>query len=175
MYSVYNGEKIGIKPSSPLWKTLAFCRWPWLKVLAFKAAYQVATMVSVSPGKQWWIKGQDPREGFNSVFRVDCYQDWLCAHKHTLIHLTQPVGSLSLYEAVSWAMMYFNFHCWKYFLVIQKRLINSSKNEMWKYFTWEFWFYGIYRYKYYMQYANKKNAYANIHKAFVSLYIHCLG
>ena len=33
----------------------------------------------VSPGKLWWTKGQDPREGFNSLFRLDdCYQGcWL--------------------------------------------------------------------------------------------------
>ena len=39
---------------------------------------------SVSPRKRGWTKGQDPREGLNSLFRVDCYQGcWLCAHSHT--------------------------------------------------------------------------------------------
>ena len=45
----------------------------------------VAIMVSISPGKWWWTRGWDPREGFNSAFRVDCYQGcWLCVHKKIL-------------------------------------------------------------------------------------------
>ena len=46
---------------------------------SFQAAYQVVTLVSLSPKKRRWTKGQDPREGLNSLFRVDCYQGcWLC-------------------------------------------------------------------------------------------------
>ena len=60
---------------------------------SFLGSLPVATLVSLSPGKRWWTNGQNPRKGFNSLFRVDCYQScWLCAHKHTLIHLTQPEG-----------------------------------------------------------------------------------
>ena len=39
---------------------------------------------NVSPGRRWWTKGRDPREGLNSLVRVDCYQGcWLCSHSHT--------------------------------------------------------------------------------------------
>ena len=43
----------------------------------------------------WWTKGWDPREGFNSSFRVECCQGcWLCLTDNSLIHRSQPVGSL---------------------------------------------------------------------------------
>ena len=68
------------KHISLLWMTLT--RGP-----SFLGSLAVATLASVSPGQWWWTKGQDPREGFNSLFRVDCYQGcWLCAHKHTMTH-----------------------------------------------------------------------------------------
>ena len=67
-----------VKHSSLLWLTLT--RGP-----SFLGSLPVGTLVSVSPGKRQWTKGRDPREGLNSLFRVDCYQGcWLCVHSHRL-------------------------------------------------------------------------------------------
>ena len=46
--------------------------------------------------KRWWTKGQNSREGLNSLFRVDYYQGccWLCAHSQTfrnILHSQQGV------------------------------------------------------------------------------------
>ena len=50
---------------------------------SFLGSLPVATLVSVSPGKQRRPKGRDPREGLDSLFRIDCYQGcWLCDHNH---------------------------------------------------------------------------------------------
>ena len=82
---VYSGEKIGVKPSSPLQNTLAS-----LVDLDSRSYLRQFTSgdtgKSVSPGKWWWSKGWNPREGVNSLFRVYCYRAcWLCLHRQ-LIH-----------------------------------------------------------------------------------------
>ena len=73
----------GVKPSSPLQKHISLLWMTSTWSPSFLGSLPEATLVSISPGKRWWTKGWYPREGFNSLCRVDCYRGcWLCVHQH---------------------------------------------------------------------------------------------
>ena len=73
---VYYKIIIPLKPSLPLQCTLASL---------VDRDGSGSTSKSVSPGKQEWTKGQDPREDLNSLLKFDCYQDsWLCTHRRLM-------------------------------------------------------------------------------------------
>ena len=112
----HNVKTSRLKSQYPLWLTLT--RGP-----RFSGSLPVGTLVSVSPGKQRWTKGRDPREGLNSLFWVDCYKVVGCVVTATHSHILHSQWGVCCHKGLSHRQFYIaNFTSYVYVQPVEQLL-----------------------------------------------------